>query len=70
MHLTATAITGLMLSRELRRLRARGEALDLVSLAPKVPAGAKNAADVYQQAFDALRLSKEEEPRLPDDPAT
>jgi len=33
-------------------------------LAPTVPAGEKNAADVYQQAFEALRLSREDQDAL------
>jgi len=65
-HLTATAITGVMLSRELARLRARGEPLRLQDMAPKVPAGERNAADVYQQAFDSLRLSEQEKVAVDD----
>ena len=33
---------------------------------PQVPLGRRNAADVYQKAFDARRVSKEDEERLGD----
>jgi hypothetical protein len=63
-HLSATLITGHMLKKELQRIRAAGQALTMSELAPRVPAGEKNAADIYQRAFDARRVSKDDEERL------
>ena len=63
-HIPATIITGLMLRRELSRIRDAGHALTTRELAPTVPAGERNAADVYQQAFDAIRLSQDDEDAL------
>ena len=73
-HIPATIITGLMLRKELSRIRDAGHALTTSELAPTVPAGQRNAADVYQQAFEALRLSREDQDALfghaePSDPA-
>ncbi len=65
-HLVATLITGVMLKRELARMRASGYLLDASQLAPKVPPGKANAADVYQKAFDARRVSKEDDEKLED----
>jgi len=59
-HLLATFITGRMLKAELDRLRDSGEPLTHAELAPSLPPGEANAADIYQQAFDSLRLSDTE----------
>ena len=67
-HLTATLITGRMLAREIARQRAAGYIVSIDDLIPRVPAGEKNAADLYQKAFDALRLSKEDENELFENP--
>jgi hypothetical protein len=63
-HLVATLVTGLMLKRELASLRASGYLLDASRLAPQVPPGKPNAADVYQKAFDARRVSNEDDAKL------
>ncbi len=63
-HLVATVITGRMLNREIARLRESGELLTVRQVVPAVPPGEQNAADLYQQAFDALRLSQDEESKL------
>lgn len=63
-HLVATVITGRMLNREMARLTESGDLLTVQQVAPNVPPGERNAADLYQQAFDALRLSKDEESKL------
>jgi len=63
-HLSATLITGHMLKKELRRIRAAGGALTMSELAPRVPSGEKNAADIYQQAFDAQRVSQDDDEKL------
>ncbi|UCC68939.1 MAG: hypothetical protein JSV79_03185 [Armatimonadota bacterium] len=60
-HIVATIVTGLMLRKELSRIKAAGEALTTRELAPTVPPGQRNAADLYQQAFQALRLSGDDE---------
>jgi len=68
-HLIATVITGLMLRRELNRLRKAGEpmtAADLLTplqLEPATSGGpdSPNAAWVYRHAFQALSLTKHEE---------
>jgi len=59
-HLTATVITGIMLNRQLARLKARGESLRVIDMVEKLPPGTPNAAPIYQQAFDSLRLSEAE----------
>jgi hypothetical protein len=46
---------------ELSRLRAEGILVDIEDLAPKVPPGERNAADLYQQAFSALSLTQADE---------
>jgi hypothetical protein len=60
-HLAATLVTGLMLGNEIARLKASGYLLTRDQLIPEVPPGEKNAADIYQKAFDARRLSNEDE---------
>ncbi|MCJ7822851.1 MAG: hypothetical protein MUQ26_07240, partial [Armatimonadetes bacterium] len=63
-HLVATVITGRMLNREMTRLTESGDLLTLQQVGPAVPPGEPNAADLYQQAFDALRLSEDEKSKL------
>ncbi len=63
-HLTATAITGLMLRNEIARLKSTGYLLTTDQLIPHVPPGEKNAADIYQKAFDARRIAREDEEQL------
>ncbi len=50
------ARTGRELEAELSAIRERGEPLTLAELAPQVPPGEKNAAQIYQTAFDFLTL--------------
>jgi len=64
-HLLATFITGRMLEAELGRLRDSGEPLTLAEIAPSLPPGEANAADIYLQAFDALRVSESGSAELP-----
>ena len=59
-HLTATVITGVMLKREVARIKARGEPLRPIDMVEKLPPRTPNAADIYRQAFNALRLSQQE----------
>lgn len=59
-HIAATLITGRLVGKELDRLSAAGHPLTLAEIAPPVPPPGENAADVYQQAFDAYRVSTEE----------
>jgi hypothetical protein len=63
-HLAATLVTGLMLIREISRQRAAGVLLTKEQLIPRIPAGAENAAPLYQKAFDTLRISTQDEERL------
>jgi len=63
-HLLATVITGRMLNREMARLRESGDLLTLQQVVPAVPPGEQNAADLYQRAFDALRIAEDEESKL------
>jgi hypothetical protein len=63
-HLTATAITGIMLRNEIARLKSTGYLLTTDQLIPHVPPGEKNAADIYQKAFDARRIAREDEEQL------
>ena len=57
----APAITNYLVERERDRIRAAGEPLTCADLVQSLPAGTPNAADVYQQAFDALDRTEEEE---------
>jgi hypothetical protein len=52
------------LEAELARLRAEGVLLTPEELAPTVPPGHQNAADLYQQAFQAMRIPKADRNRL------
>jgi hypothetical protein len=69
-HIAATLITGRLVGKEMERLADAGQLLAFAEIAPPVPPEGENAADVYQQAFDSLRRSHEEEMALfwPDDP--
>ncbi len=69
-HIAATLITGRLVGKEMKRLADAGHPLTLAEIVPPVPPEGENAADVYQQAFDSLRRSHEEEMALfwPDDP--
>ena len=67
-HLTATVITGVMLKREVARIKARGEPLRPIDMVEKLPPRTPNAADIYQQAFNALRISEEERAQVVEDP--
>jgi hypothetical protein len=54
------------LNSRLADLRAQGVKLKLSELAPQASSPERNAALVYQQAFDALRLSGEDETAISD----
>src|SRR5574340_1362578 len=58
-HLVATLITGIMLRREVARLRTSGYLLSVDQLAPKLPPGKPNAAVIYQKGFDLRRVPQE-----------
>jgi len=60
-HIAATLITGRLVGKEMKGLADAGHPLTLAEIAPAVPPEGENAADVYQQAFDSLRRSHEEE---------
>lgn len=57
LHIIATLVTGSMLRREIVRLTEAGVIVPREQLLPRVPEGERNAADVYQQAFESLRIS-------------
>jgi len=57
LHIVATLVTGRMLRREIVRLTEAGVIVPREQLIPRVPAGERNAADVYQQAYESLRIS-------------
>ena len=63
-HLIATGVTSWQLQRDMTRLRAAGILLPAKELIPTVPSGAENAAPVYKKAWNALRLSTEDETAL------
>lgn len=60
-HLVATLITGHMVRRKLSDIKASGGALTMRELAPTVPPDKRNAADIYRKAFDALRISADDQ---------
>jgi len=60
-HIIATLITGHMVRRKLADIKASGGALTMRELAPTVPPGEPNAADIYQRAFDAFRISTDDQ---------
>jgi hypothetical protein len=53
-----------MLRNEIARLKSTGYLLTKDQLIPHVPPGEKNAADIYQKAFDARRIAREDEEQL------
>jgi hypothetical protein len=57
----APTITNHLVERERDRIRAAGEPLTCADLVQSLPRGTPNAADIYQQAFDALDRTEEEE---------
>ncbi|MFB3881136.1 MAG: hypothetical protein ACE149_07725 [Armatimonadota bacterium] len=63
-HLVAVVVTGRQLQGDVERLTKAGIIVPSKDLIPTVPPGAQNAADVYQKAWDALRLSNEDESAL------
>jgi hypothetical protein len=63
-HLIAVVVTGRQLQGDIERLTKAGIIVPAKDLIPAVPAGAENAADVYEQAWRALRLSTEDEAAL------
>jgi len=65
-HLIATLVTGIMLRNEIARLKSGGYLLARDQLIPHVPSGEKNAADIYQKAFDARRVSDEDAAKMAD----
>ncbi len=67
-YLVALSLTEKQLAAELARVEASGGALRLADLAPRVPAGEANAADVYQRAFDLVTADSETIDRTRDDP--
>jgi len=77
LHLIATLITGLMLQRELNRLRKAGEPMTAAELLTplqlepetSVSPDSPNAAWVYQHAFQTLRLTKDEQQEYTDLPS-
>ncbi len=64
LHIVATLVTGSMLRREIARLTEAGVIVPREQLIPRVPEGERNAADVYQQAFESLRISETDEDKL------
>jgi len=64
LHIIATLVTGSMLRREILRLTDAGVIVPREQLLPQVPEGERNAADVYQQAFESLRISDIDEDKL------
>jgi hypothetical protein len=63
-HLIAVVVTGRQLQGDIERLTKAGIILPARDLIPSVPAGAENAADVYQKAWETLRFSTLDESAL------
>ncbi len=63
-HLIAVVVTGRQLQGDIDRLTKAGILLPAKDLIPTIPAGAENAADVYQSAWKRLRLSTLDESTL------
>jgi len=63
-HLIAVVVTGRQLQGDIERLTKAGIILPAKDLIPKLPPGADNAADVYEQAWRALRMSREDDAAL------
>jgi len=66
-YLVALNQTGNQLAAELAKVEASGGALRLADLAPRVPPGEANAADVYLRAFDLLTIDWETLDRMGED---
>jgi hypothetical protein len=66
-YLIALNQTGNQLAAELAKVEASGGSLRLADLAPRVPPGEANAADVYQRAFDLLAVDSEALARMGED---
>jgi hypothetical protein len=63
-HLIAVVVTGRQLQGDIERLTKAGIIVPAKDLIPAVPAGAENAADVYQKAWETLRFSTLDESAL------
>ena len=63
-HLIAVVVTGRQLQGDIERLTKAGIIVPAKDLIPAVPAGAENAADVYQKAWETLRFSTLDEDEL------
>jgi len=66
-YLVALNRTEKQLAAELAKVEASGGALRLADLAPRVPPGEANAADVYLRAFDLLTVDPEALERMGED---
>ena len=67
-YLVALNRTEAQLAAELAKVEASGGALRLADLAPRVPPGEANAAEVYQRAFDLLTADSEVIDQMREDP--
>lgn len=66
-YLVALNRTEKQLAAELAKVEASGGALRLADLAPRVPPGEANAADVYLRAFDLVTVDSETLERMRED---
>jgi hypothetical protein len=57
----AAVITDRMVKKELSAIAEAGEPIHLSDIAQTLPPGEDNAADLYEEAFDALHLSEEDD---------
>jgi len=62
--MAAAIITDRMLRRKLASIAEAGEPIHMRDIAQALPPGDDNAADLYEEAFDALHLSDEDERML------
>jgi len=62
--MAAAVITDRMLKKELSAIAEAGEPVHMRDLAQTLPPGEDNAADLYEEAFDALHLSDEDDRML------
>jgi hypothetical protein len=60
LHSALNIYASTLLNRELSEIRQKGEPLQFAEMEPPAVPDSENAALVYIQAFDALRLSREE----------
>jgi hypothetical protein len=67
-YLVALNRTEKQLAAELAKVEASGGALRLADLAPRVPLGEANAAEVYLRAFDLVTVDWEALERMGEDP--